>query len=113
MGKIYKKNTNEKILVTAPVLLKYDLEAEKYIDDVKQSNSNNNNNNNNNSNKTENIISENNKNNTLSYKNSSVEDTTIANKNLPNAGKTFLIVTIFMITILGILMYIKYERIDK
>lgn len=109
---VAKKNTNEKILVTAPVLLKYDLEAEKYIDDVKQSNINNNNNNNN-SNKTENIISENNRNNTLSYKNSSVEDTTIANKNLPNAGKTFLIVTIFIITILGILMYIKYERIDK
>lgn len=56
----------------------------------------------------------NNNTNTRGYVNTSKEDDdTTANGILPKTGTTFILAMIFVITIAGIVMYVKYERIDK
>lgn len=118
---VAKKDSNEKSLVTSAVALVYSQKPEIYLDGVKQQENNNNNNNNddkknnntNNDDKKQNNNNNNSNKNTQSYVNSSKDDNTVADKVLPKAGTTFLFITIFTITILGIIMYIKYERIDK
>lgn len=125
---VAKKSSDTKTLITSSVELKYTENPEIYLDGVKKvdNNGNNNNNNNNNSNNDNknNNNNNNNKNNsnsnkqntntnTRSYVNTSGEDNTVSNKQLPKAGTAFLFTTIFVISILGILMYVRYEKIDK
>lgn len=125
---VAKKSSDTKTIITSSVELQYKDSPEIYLDGVKKTdnNGNNNSNNNNNNNGNNNNNNNNNKNNsnsnkqntntntnTRSYVNNSGDDNTISNKQLPKAGTAFLFTTIFVISILGILMYIKYEKIDK
>lgn len=125
---VAKKDSDTKTLVTSSVELQYKDSPEIYVDGVKKTdnngnNNNNNGNNNNNNNNNQNQNSNNNASkqntntnsntNTRSYVNTSGDDNTISNKQLPKAGTAFLFTTILAISILGILMYVKYEKIDK
>lgn len=126
---VAKKGNDEATNISSGILLKYTGETEIYIDGVKQdknagnNNNNNNNNNDNNNNNNNDNKNNNNKNtikntarnntNTQGYVNTTTKDNTTANKKLPQTGTTFLFVIILTITVLGIYMYVKYERIDK
>ncbi len=116
---VAKKGSDEATNISSGILVRYSGETEIYIDGVKQNGNNNNNNNHNNNNNNNN--GDNNKNtiikknttNTQGYINTVSKDNTTANKILPKTGATFLFITILTITVLGIYMYVKYERIDK
>lgn len=119
---IATRGSSKKEAVPQAVELQSDKDAEIYKDGKKQittddQNKNDqqqNNNNNKDSNNTNTEKQNNNTNtNKQGYVNTSRQDNTVANKVLPKTGKTFLIVTIFTIAILGIVMYVKYEKIDK
>ncbi len=117
---VAKKGSDEASNISSATVLKYTGESEIYIDGVKQdknsgnNNNNNNNGNNNNNNNKQNETKNQTKNTTSSsYVNQAGKDNTTANKILPKTGKTFLFATIFAITVLGIYMYVKYEKIDK
>lgn len=118
---VAKKGSDEASNVSSATVLKYTGESEIYIDGVKQEkNAGNNNNNNQQNDENRNVVlnsSRNTTNNSVlnpqSYVNTSSEDNTTANKILPKTGTTFLFAIITTITVLGIYMYVKYEKIDK
>lgn len=115
---VAKKGSDEAINISSGTILKYTGESEIYIDGVKQDKNSGNNNNDGDKNQKENVVINSSKNtnsnvNSQSYINASNTDNTTANKNLPKTGTTFLFAVITTITVLGIYMYIKYEKIDK
>lgn len=115
---IAKKGSDEATNISSATSLKYTGESEIYIDGVKQDK--NSGNNEKPDNKKENVVvntSNKTGNNSVlepkSYVNTANKDNTTANKVLPKTGTTFLFATIFTITVLGIYMYVKYEKVDK
>ena len=120
MREIAKRGSASKELLVSAILLEYNGTPEIYLDDVKQENNNNNNDNsnNNNNNGNNNNNSNKDKNDSSSTKGEqnqkqSDRDDTTAKDALPKAGQSFLITLIFIITLVGIFMFIKYDRIDK
>lgn len=123
-------SVKEYVTPAISVVMNSNTTSEIYIDGVKQGTGNNNNSNNDNQNNNNNNQNNNNNNNNQNsnsakddsnkntnsrgYVNSSKEpDDTTATGILPKTGTTFVLTMMFVITIAGIVMYVKYERIDK
>lgn len=84
------KGGNQSVLITNSMELETDATVEIYLDNAKIEHSNSNN-----------------------STNSSSKDNTIATGILPNAGIRSVLIAIFIITICGIVIYIRYKNLSK
>ena len=109
---IAKKDGNEATIVTKSMKINSNVEAEYYLDNVKIENSNTdnkgNNNNNNSNTTTDNSGNTNKKQNVVNN-----QDSSKSPNKLPSTGVKTIIIGILVISILGVILFIKYKNISK